>query len=525
MDNLYVWQKKCLETWLENNGLGIVSAVTGSGKTLLAIGAISALADKLPPDKTNKLKIKIIIPRLFLIWQWMESLHTVLQIPTEEIGVYSGSRKDTTRKYMIYVINSARESFAKHVREDFASGCPVLLIADECHHYASSENCRIFDFLYDDEEKSAQANYYALGLSATPQTANFTDRLVPALGPQIFQYGFNEALNAQIISSFAIFNIKLHFTPDEEAKYEDLSIKITRILSILLNKFKYLNKLKRIAFFAALENIIRTGNMKESSLATSLLNLANRRKRIIYAAESRIHCIKDLLEKIPTSAKVIIFNERIKMTDVLYEELRYLYPGQVGRYHSKIPQETRGKMLEQYNQGQIRIMVACRSLDEGLNVPATDIGIVAATTASSRQRIQRLGRILRTTELKNTAILYYLYIGSTNEEPDFLADISYQTNDQIPIIDLDYDETKHAFYQPVYQSLVDKIMVHAARKKWHANIINEISKNLELGAISCDWWLSERDCQAKYQAAENKVQRNYWLSMLLVVRANLNRLR
>ena len=34
---LYDWQEECLERWFEHNGRGIVQAVTGSGKTLLAL--------------------------------------------------------------------------------------------------------------------------------------------------------------------------------------------------------------------------------------------------------------------------------------------------------------------------------------------------------------------------------------------------------------------------------------------------------------------------------------------------------
>jgi superfamily II DNA or RNA helicase len=50
--------------------------------------------------------------------------------------------------------------------------------------------------------------------------------------------------------------------------------------------------------------------------------------------------------------------------------------------------------------------VSCRALDEGFNVPESEIGIIAASTATHRQRIQRLGRVLRPAPNKERAIIY-----------------------------------------------------------------------------------------------------------------------
>ena len=54
------------------------------------------------------------------------------------------------------------------------------------------------------------------------------------------------------------------------------------------------------------------------------------------------------------------------------------------------------------------MLITCRALDEGFNVPETEIGIIAASTATRRQRIQRLGRVLRPVTGKATAVIYTL---------------------------------------------------------------------------------------------------------------------
>ena len=523
---LFSWQEECLDIWFDKQGKGIINVVTGAGKTVLALGAIARLENKLSADQSPALKIKIVVPKVFLANQWVKSLQEDLAVAKAEIGVYSGLHKDPpTRKYMIYVVNSARYTLSRHLLDDYHNGNSILLIADECHHYSSPENSCIFNFIPHISAKDHASHYYALGLSATPETPTFDEKLVPALGPEIFKYGFVDALNANIISSFAIFNLKLKFNPDEEQEYEDLSDKLVKTLDVLLRYCPFLRGLSRSHFFASLEQLAQ--NLKKpyiASLASLVLNLSIKRKDLVHRAESRLSCVKNLLTQLPTSSKILIFSERIEVADTMYEKIQLLFPGQVGRYHSKMDEWRRKEILRQYHDGQIRILVSCRALDEGLNVPATDIGIIVSSTSSNRQRIQRLGRILRHTGNKHMARLYYLFIGSSNEEQDLLVDISRDLSGVIPILDLEYDQDSRTFLHSAYQVMADRVLAYTRQKKWSAGIKAEITINLERGKLSCDWWLSEQDCRLKIQNASSRLEKNYWISMRLLVQANLGRL-
>ena len=59
-------------------------------------------------------------------------------------------------------------------------------------------------------------------------------------------------------------------------------------------------------------------------------------------------------------------------------------------------------------------MVTSKVLDEGIDVPEANIGIIASGTGSKRAYIQRLGRILRKKEGKE-AILYEIIAEETTE--------------------------------------------------------------------------------------------------------------
>ena len=93
----------------------------------------------------------------------------------------------------------------------------------------------------------------------------------------------------------------------------------------------------------------------------------------------------------------------------------------IGIYHSKLNVRQRAQILMAYRRGSLDVLVTCRALDEGFNVPETQIGIIAASTATRRQRIQRLGRILRPASGKQGALIYTLVateleIGRLQEE-------------------------------------------------------------------------------------------------------------
>jgi superfamily II DNA or RNA helicase len=105
--------------------------------------------------------------------------------------------------------------------------------------------------------------------------------------------------------------------------------------------------------------------------------------------------------------RVLVFHEDIQACNLIH---RVLADNKVraGLYHSKLTMRDRVKMLTAYRRGEMDVLVTCRALDEGFNVPETQIGIVAASTATRRQRIQRLGRILRPASGKDGALIYTL---------------------------------------------------------------------------------------------------------------------
>jgi superfamily II DNA or RNA helicase len=75
----------------------------------------------------------------------------------------------------------------------------------------------------------------------------------------------------------------------------------------------------------------------------------------------------------------------------------------------------RKQMLQAFREGELRVLVTSKVLNEGVDVPAASIGVVMSGSGAVREHVQRLGRILRRLPGKR-AILYELIAQNTNEQ-------------------------------------------------------------------------------------------------------------
>lgn len=504
---LYPWQEECLHTWFKHNSRGIVHVVTGAGKTVMALSAMEQLSRRL----SVPLRVKIVVPQTFLTAQWAGAMQNFAGIPRQEIGYYYGSRKDMPdRPYMIYVINSARYSLARHILSDIQKGYAVLLVADECHHYASQENRKIFEFL---PFLKSRQNYYSLGLSATPQTTGYEQYLVPALGSEIYRYTFDDAASGNNIRRFALFNISLRFTSEENSVYQDLSERLTYTADILLSRCPSLGRLDRAQYFHTLRHLARSaGSMDICRLAKSVLSLSYQRKSVVYKAAARIHCTLRLIGQLSQTSRILIFGERIEQADNLYEQLSQLYPNQVGRYHSQLEAETKKAALDRYRNGEYRILITCRALDEGFDIPSANVGIILSSSSVERQRIQRLGRILRNSAGKQIAGLYYLYMEDSSEKPIYLEE-EEGANAALASLSLSYDDNTGQFQNPIYEELSAAVMSKLKSQKKSQSALAECRRCLCRGMLRTDWLMKVPEITEQIKSAGNIREENYWICM------------
>jgi len=348
------WQIEALAKWEQAGNRGIVSVVTGGGKTVFALSCI---------DRIRPIATLIVVPTAALLEQWWEEAASYFDLNLDEINIVTGSLRFRLGAINISVLNTAAK-LPERMKEH-----KCFLIVDECHKAASEQFRAVLQV----------SNFAALGLSATPERQydeGLKDVLVPALGPVIFNYDYSDALRDGVIVPFALKNVVFDLEEDRQAEYDKLSKAIARSIS-------------------------RHGMESEETIALFL-----KRSRVLNLSFNRIRLALRLAAA-NRGKRTLIFHEDIEACDLIHGVLME-HGMKSGVYHSKMPLRAKAVILSQYRRGEIDVLVTCRALDEGFNVPETEVGIIAASTATRRQRIQRLGRVVRPALGKSTATIYTL---------------------------------------------------------------------------------------------------------------------
>ncbi len=496
---LYGWQEECLRQWENNNCRGIVNAVTGTGKTVLALAAASRLLKEYP-----ELRIRIVAPTIALANQWRQAVIRTSAFKGIRPGFYGDGIRDEGSQIMIYVVNSARTGLARHMRADIALGRHVMLICDECHRYKSKENHRMFDFI--DRDISKIPLYHCIGLSATPFNGENDDRLTAALGSEIFRYDLEKASSQQTISQFSICQVATDFLDSEAAEYKELSLEIGLAHKRLLNAYPYLKELPEKSFFREISRLAKAADMDPDEPAAQFLILTYERKRVSVLAEARVRCCLDLIEQCRGRGRILVFAERIEQAERIHRMLLRRYGSIAGLYHSGMDRLARMRVLDDFRENRTSILVSCRCLDEGLDVPDASVGIVVSSSAVTRQRIQRLGRIIRKSDGKESACLYYIYIRETTDESAYLEGIEADRT-----FDLRYYSSEGIFSNDMYEYVAGNILrdVSSGTKKQRL----EIRRCILEGLCLPDHLLDDDMLDRRIKNAVGTHERNYYLVM------------
>ena len=495
---LYSWQKACLRNWKKNDCRGIVNVVTGAGKTVLALAAMDQAARQYP-----ELRVKVVVPTVALANQWKLAL--LHHAKTEEYrpGFFGGGTKDDPgHRIMIYVINSAREALAGHMRTELALGHHVLLVCDECHHCQSPQNRKIFDFLTADMQRSL---YLSLGLSATPFGTDHDEVLISALGKEIFSYGFSQAAAANVIAPYTVCEIGASFLPPELDRYAELSDKISILYARLIKAHKHLKNLSKTQFMKEVTRLAKAADMDPSDPAAAFLFGTYQRKEITVLAQTRILCTLSILRQLRKEDRVLVFCERIEQAEALYAASVRAFGSRIGLYHSGLTPAARRRVLEEYRNQSTRILISCKALDEGIDVPDANIGIVVSSTSVSRQRIQRMGRIIRRTADKKAAALYYLYVRESTEDSAYLDGLPEARR-----IAVRYYPKEDAFSHDLYEYAAGELLNSARKKGLTRQQQAELRNCLLEGLIRTDCLLPAEDLKELAKNAPTVHERNYW---------------
>ena len=383
------WQKLAFEKWKLNNFNGIISVVTGGGKTIFGIFCISYLFENNLIDS-----VIVIVPTKTLQDQWAANFISSSDIKIDEI---SFNNKRLKKVNIIINLSAQKIEYAKLVGR-------YSLVYDECHRYGTLANKKILDIPVVSK----------LGLTATLERKyddGVNSYLKPYIGSIIYDYDLKKALKDGVVEPYKMINVKTHFNSMEVEEYETISKKISKLVAVShSNSSDSFNSEKSLELLLFKRSKIVNDSEQRAFVATKLiLNNLNRKKIIFCESIAQAEQIKRLCLK---------------------EQLETLI------YHSKLKQSERISNLLNFQNNYFHTLIGCKALDEGFDVPDIDFGIIVSQTTTSRQRIQRLGRTIRKSVNKLKPIIYTLY--TTDSEKSIL----YEEMVCNPEIEVEWTEVK-----------------------------------------------------------------------------------
>lgn len=361
------WQEAAFPLWWERKR-GIVKVVTGGGKTVFAIHCLKKYLE----ENSNN-SIFIVVPSIALLDQWYEGLQ--LSFKNNEIALNGGGeRLNKLSKITISTIDSV-----KNIIENFDAS-KTLLIVDECHKIGTEKRGEIL------------TNHWhaTLGLSATPERDyddNFYIIIRKILGDIIFDYDYIDAREDEVIVNFKLLYAYAAMTNSEEAEYKKFTKSIQRRAAT-----------------------IGGNNMNDYPLKMLIFN----RARMVKNSINRIPFGIELLQKYKRDSW-IVFTENKKQAKEFNTIINSKgYKSAI--YNTDLDTSEREENLNNFKNGNLNVLVSCTALDEGFDMPEADGAMILSASSSKRQRIQRMGRVLRITANKQNALIVTVYSSKTEYE-------------------------------------------------------------------------------------------------------------
>lgn len=405
-----------------NKQKGLFAMATGTGKTLTSLNCLLNIYNKF-----NFYKAIILVPTITLVDQWEKEcrkfhFNNIVKVCSKnkdwvnELDDIKNKENfnfsDIEPSYIIIATYAsfARDSIFRNLM-DFNKKATkqILLIADEAHNMGAG---RILDRL--EAVKFARR----IGLSATPErqfdtkgTKSIMEFFGCANNEYTFEYSMQDAIDNKYLCRYKYYPHIVRLTNEEMLEY----IKVSKQLA------KY--------FIYDKESFPKGDDI--------LMNLLLKRKRIIHKAINKEAIFKQILENrykekgnlkytlvyVPEGSKPdddsadffdsSEFIPHDSETDLIIDRYTQIVQDvspttTVKKFISGIKE--RNTILDSFAKGELEVLTSMKCLDEGVDVPRSELAIFCASTGNPRQFIQRRGRILRLHKDKHIAEIHDLVV-------------------------------------------------------------------------------------------------------------------
>ena len=302
------------------------------------------------------------------------------------VGRYVNSRLGCFRLARITKVKKLHESMEVY---DFTSNGTNTFFANgiwthNCHHLPA------------DKFKHIAINSFAtkrMGLSATVVREDGKhEELFPLMGGVVYFKTPSDLSMRGYLAPYQVIPVYVELSDDEFKEYKET-----------------LQLYKNLASGLKFQEILARAKRGDKT-AVQALKVHSRLRQIVHKSKGKLEAVRSIVNKeLLRGSKILIFTQYVDQAELLGEALGV--PVLTGETENRL----RRRILEDFKSGKSRVLVVTTVGDEGLDLPDVNVGIIVTGTGSRRQFVQRLGRLLRPGEGKESR-LYEIIVKGTSEE-------------------------------------------------------------------------------------------------------------
>ena len=413
------YQKEAFNRWKVLQK-GLFAMATGTGKTLTSLNCLLQIYNKF-----KFYQALILVPTITLVEQWEDECKRfnfghIIKVSSKNNGWRSEiddiklkeniSQSDDKPSSFIIIATYAsfsRESAFKHLMSlSKKTQRRMLLIADEAHNIGAPN---IISKL--DRVKILRR----IGLSATPER-QFDDKGNKAVmqffgceNQYTFEYSMKDAIDNGFLCRYRYFPHVGRLNEEEMAEYKKISLQLAKFYNI------------DDGTFSGADDILMRLLLKRKRIIHKACNKEDVFRQIVKQRFEERGNLKYTLVYVPEGVQpdngtqyAITDNpsddvDVDKLIDKYTQIIQQISPTTtVKKFISGI--QNRDEVLRKFSIGDIEVLTSMKCLDEGVDVPRSELAIFCASTGNPRQFIQRRGRILRKHPDKHIAIIHDLVV-------------------------------------------------------------------------------------------------------------------
>ena len=412
------YQKQAFENWKNNGQKGLFAMATGTGKTITALNCLLEIYKKF-----DFYKAIILVPTITLVEQWeVECKKFNFSNIIKVCSKYNRWKSAIANLRLLELSNSSNKlsyiiisTYASFVRSEVFMELnqfpksKLLLIADEAHNMGGGLTVK----------RLPEIKYLRrIGLSATPERQYDeigNRKLMDFFGCDdhyTFEYTMDEAIRKGALCRYYYYPHIVRLTENEMDDYVELSGKIAKMMGYQDEKSQEMLKMLLLRRKRIIHKAVNKLTVFQQILQQRMLERGSLKYTLVYVPEGNMPDnyeadIYDQLDTIATDP------ETEHLIDDFTRIVRDLDSHIVVRQFTSESTD-RDAMLKEFADGSIDVLTSMKCLDEGIDVPRSELAIFCASTGNPRQFIQRRGRVLRTHKDKRFAVIHDLIVVPDN---------------------------------------------------------------------------------------------------------------